>query len=102
VTEVRMTIPDIRMEMLKLATIVATYMPAQADRLRELAEATRRRKSPFRRAPNRLRAPSDEDVAAVRALKQAHPAMSLQEIATRVGTNIGRVSEILSGKRDGS
>jgi hypothetical protein len=57
------------------------------------------RKSPVRRAPRVSRYVTKRLIAEIKAFASFHPLMTLQDIAEHFGVNIGRVSEILNGKR---
>lgn len=51
------------------------------------------------RAPARKRTVTPADAAAIRAYCARHPEADLQDVAQRFGVNIGRVSEVLHGRR---
>lgn len=57
------------------------------------------RQSPVRRAPRVSRYVTRRLIGEIRAFARVHPLMTLQDIAEHFGVNIGRVSEILNGKR---
>lgn len=86
------TIPEIRDRMIQMAD------EHGLPELKELAEQTRRRR-PIRRAPSRRKNPDNAEAEHIRAFAASHPRADYQEIASRFGTNIGRISEVLSGKR---
>jgi len=88
-----MTIPQIRAELLILATI---WPGPYGARLAYLAIETKRRRA-VRRAPNQRY--NKITHAQARAYLAIHPDADYHEIAAHYGTNIGRVSEALRGKR---
>lgn len=57
------------------------------------------RKSPVRRAPRSKRYVTRRLVGEICAYARLHQDMHLQDIAEHFNVNIGRVSEILNGKR---
>jgi hypothetical protein len=57
------------------------------------------RQSPVRRAPRVSRYVTRRLIGEIKAFARVHPLMTLQDIAEHFGVNIGRVSEILNGKR---
>lgn len=69
-----------------------------AEELREAEQRIARRKA-RKKAPSRSRPVTDELEAKVKTLRQQFPKWPLQKLAETVGTNAGRVSEILHGKR---
>ena len=83
----KMTIPEIREELREMGV-----------RLIELAEQTMRRPA-VRRAPNKSAPLTHALRLKIRRLARINPEMSYKEIANLVGTNQGRVSEALAGKR---
>lgn len=86
-------IPQIRKRLYELAE------QHGLDELRELADASRR-KPALRRAPARYTAKlTPEKQENIRYLAQTFPHMAMREIARRVGTDQGRVSETLNGIR---
>ena len=67
--------------------------------LAELAEATRRR-LPTRKAPRKLRnALTDQQKGQIDQLAVNFPHMPMRDIAARVGTDQGRVSEYLARRQ---
>ena len=60
-----------------------------------------KRRPPTRRAPVTSTPMTPEIAAKIRETAWKHPTWSQQRIATRLGVNSGRVSEILFGKRAG-
>lgn len=94
------TIPEIRelvRELTEESKVLAQRQTVIAQKISELMEETRRRA--YKRAP----ATSNRVTAAVRLsvrlMAAAHPEMSHQALAEAHDINIGRVSEILHGKR---
>jgi len=67
-----------------------------ASELRFIAERIKRRPV-VRRSPNQCQPLDPHKVRTIRYLFQKNPTMSLQAIATAIGCNIGRVSEVLHG-----
>jgi hypothetical protein len=89
-----MTIPQIRAELLIIATMI--HGPIGA-RIADLARETRRRK-PIRRAPRQNRRPITR--AQVLDYLARHPDADYHTVANVFGAGqIGRVSEALHGKR---
>lgn len=86
------TIPEIRTRLHEIA--IEHGIPE----LHELADETKRHYH-GRRAPNRNAPLTPEQVDAIKAYAKDHPAAHLSDIAVRFGTNQGRVSEALFGKR---
>ena len=68
-----------------------------AQKINQLAEETKRRN--FDRAPVKSRRVTAAVRASVRAMAETNPGISQQALAEAHGINIGRVSEILHGKR---
>lgn len=94
----RLTIPEIREEMVAIAQTIEAAHPDEARRLRFLSEETKRRHH-GRRASTK-HAPLEEGARdAIRQYAVEHPEAHLQDIAVLFGTNAGRVSEALHGKR---
>lgn len=87
------TIPEIREEMLELAT----QMQLMGRWMRFLAKETYRRT--YERAPTRSRRITQKLRAEVLTYRHENPTASFQDIANAFGINPGRVSEILHGKR---
>ena len=98
-TETRkLTIPHVRQEMLDLADALDDDgLTATAGRLRYLESQLYRRK-PVRRVPPSEVTTADQK-AAVLALSWMNPDWSYQRISAATGLNVGRISEILAGKR---
>lgn len=86
------TIPQIRARLLELA------FETGIDELAELARETYRRQG-VRRAPVRSPPLTEQQKEAIRAYVRQHPTAHQQDVAQRFGTNHGRVSEALIGKR---
>lgn len=83
-------IPEIRKRLYELAE------EHGIDELRTLADATRR-KQPVTRAPKlRSNKLNEHQVQMIEQLRTQFPHMSQHDIAARVGTNQGRVSEYLN------
>lgn len=100
-TEAKRTIPELRARLIDLAGLVAQGgMDEIAEEICQIAEETRRRSS-GRRAPSKSRRLSPELARAIRSYAMRHPHLSQQEIGNFFGLNAGRVSEAISGKRDG-
>ena len=95
-----MTIPQIRSELIEISHRLMSRGDADAARIAELAELTRRRK-PVRRASARRAALTPELRADIIAMADAFPDCSYQEIAEAFDTSIGRVSEALAGFHPG-
>lgn len=96
-------IPEVRQDMLRLATEIANLTPETvyalkrglASRLRRLADDTKR-KPPISVAPRRIRPLSDDDKEAVRQAHRRDPTRSQLELARLFNTNPGRISEALN------
>ena len=96
----KLTIPQIRERMIELANEQAALARRQIDiahELEDLAHETYRRQ--YTRAPVTSRRITNEVRASVRQMVQDHPDMPHQQIAEIHNINLGRVSEILHGKR---
>lgn len=96
----KMTIPEIREEMLELsheAETITKRLRVIAKRIAVLAEETKRRS--YDRAPVTSRRITEDVKRSVRIYANQHPQASHQEIAEAHNINIGRISEILHGKR---
>lgn len=96
----KMTIPEIREEMLELsheAEAITKRLRVIAKRIAVLAEETKRRT--YDRAPVTSCRITEDVKRSVRIYANQHPEASHQEIAEAHNINIGRVSEILHGKR---
>jgi hypothetical protein len=70
-----------------------------ADRIREFAEATRRRPA-VRRSSRRNPRLTEQQGAEILKMAAAHPELHQSEIAAKFGVNPGRVSETLAGFRE--
>ena len=94
------TIPEIR-ELIAALTeeskVLARRQLYIADKIQQLSEETRRRA--YERAPVTSRRVTQTVRASVRRMAEFHPEMAHQALAEAHGINIGRVSEILHGKR---
>lgn len=94
------TIPEIREligELTEESKRLARRQLYIAQKINQLAEETRRRA--YDRAPVTSRRITAEVRASVRAMAAVNPEMSHQALAEAHGINIGRISEILHGKR---
>ena len=94
------TIPEIREligELTEESKRLARRQLYIAQKISQLAEETKRRR--FGSAPVKSRRVTDEVRASVRAMAAANPDMSQQALAEAHDINIGRISEILHGKR---
>jgi hypothetical protein len=96
----KLTIPQIR-EMVQQLTAESTKLLRLQIELNERIDALMQ--ETYRRSYTRAPVKSKRITAKVRSdvmfMAQQNPDMSHQEIATANGINIGRVSEILHGKR---
>jgi anthranilate/para-aminobenzoate synthase component II len=94
------TIPEIR-ELIAALTEESKVLSRRqlyiADKIQQLSEETRRRS--YERAPVTSRNVTKTVRASVRMMAEFHPEMAHQALAEAHGINIGRVSEILHGKR---
>jgi hypothetical protein len=91
-----MRIPEVRVELLDLATELDAWgLPHQAARVRYLVSEMVRRPCKRRAAPYVPHIPR----SIIRRFADAHPRMPYMTIAVALGTNIGRVSEAVAGKR---
>jgi aryl-alcohol dehydrogenase-like predicted oxidoreductase len=96
----KLTIPQIRDLITELTDESKTLARRQiyiATKIHKLSEETRRRS--YTRAPTTSRRITAAVRASVRQMAADFPDLSHQEIANAHGINIGRVSEILHGKR---
>lgn len=96
----KLTIPEIREEMLELSNEAETLtkrLRVIAKRIAVLAEETKRRT--YDRAPVTSQRITEDVKRSVRIYANQHPTASHQEIAEAHNINIGRISEILHGKR---
>ncbi len=96
----KLTIPQIREEVQQLTSESAVYARRQiqiAARIEALMQETYRRS--YTRAPTTSRRITAAVRASVRQMVADFPDMPHQDVATSHGINIGRVSEILHGKR---
>ncbi|MDR7037361.1 hypothetical protein J2X36_002108 [Methylobacterium sp. BE186] len=91
-----MTIPEIREQM--LAAAAQTFDPAIAEQLKVWEQHLHRR-APVRRAPRHCRPLTDATADAIKEYAAAHPRAGYQIMSARFGVSIGRVSEVLAGKR---
>jgi hypothetical protein len=94
------TIPEIREligELTEESKRLARRQLYIAQKINQLAEETRRRA--YDRAPTTSRRITAEVRSSVRAMAVQCPQMSHQALAEAHGINIGRISEILHGKR---
>jgi len=94
-TTERLSIPELRTELLRLADNEGA---AIADELRALVAASFR-KPAVRKAPRKLPRLTPELAASIRDYAAAAPAASQLEIANRFNVNPGRVSEALNHLR---
>lgn len=94
----RLTIPMVRDELTGIADALDSDMPLVAQRIRYLVEQMKRRTA-TRRAPVRHEPLTETQKEAIRQYALTHPEMHQQDIAELFGTNSGRVSEALRGKR---
>jgi hypothetical protein len=95
-----MTIPQVRVALLKLAREMYQYPYTRpfAIRLRELEKQLyRRRGNPVTRVRSRAYTPQLK--RQLRDYKRAHPHLSMQQIANRFKTNSGRVTDATLGRR---
>lgn len=94
------TIPEIRELLGQLAEESKTLARRQlyiSQKISQLAEETRRRT--YDRAPVTSRRVTAAVRSSVREMAELNPSMSHQALAEAHDINIGRVSEILHGKR---
>lgn len=94
------TIPEIREQIAALteeSKRIARRQLYIATKINQLPEETRRRT--YDRAPITSRRVTASVRASVRDMAVANPDMTYQALAEAHGINIGRVSEILHGKR---
>lgn len=94
------TIPEIR-EMIRELTEESKKLARRqlyiASKINQLAEETRRRS--YERAPATSKRVTAATRASVVAMAETYPNLSHQALAEAHGINIGRISEILHGKR---
>lgn len=96
----KLTIPEIRDlvgELTEESKALSRRQLEIAQKISELMEETRRRS--YKRAPVTSRRITPAVRVAVRAMHATFPEMSHQALAEAHDINIGRVSEILHGKR---
>jgi hypothetical protein len=87
-----MTIPEIRVRLLELAE------RHNIQELHDLAMQLHRRPA-IRKAPADSMPLTPEIERSIRDLACRHPSATYKRIANMAGVNIGRVSEVLAGKR---
>lgn len=96
----KLTIPEIRdliSELTEESKRLARRQLYIATKINALSQETRRRN--YDRAPSTSRRVTATVRDSVREMAFANPEMPQQEIAEAHGINIGRISEILHGKR---
>lgn len=91
-----MRIPEIRDEM-QAAANETTDPVFRAKLLRWVGEL--RRRKPVRKAPPQCRTMSVALAAAIRRYAADHPGEGYQAMSTRFSVSVGRISEVLAGRR---
>ncbi len=89
-------IPQAREELQSLAAQLA---PAHRKALLAIVDRHLHREAPVRKADVTSKPLTYSVTQQIRSLAKNYPKMPLQEIGERVNVNIGRVSEVLNGKR---
>jgi Zn-dependent M16 (insulinase) family peptidase len=93
-------IPLARERLMEIADTIRAYgAPSIADQIAGIVEGAMYREPYIRRAPSKSKSVTPATKAKIRKLYDEHDDMSQQDIAEAVGTNIGRVSEVLNRKR---
>ncbi len=96
------TIPEVRDKLTAIAARMRRSpdfeMVFLADEI-DVAVGELVRRKVTRRAPVKIAPLTEDEKRLIRTMAWANPTMSQLEIANRVGTNPGRVSEALNGKR---
>lgn len=99
--EAKRTIPQLRDRLIEIAKdLYQSGLNDVADELQQIAEETKRRFG-GRKAKPRFAKLTPEKAAEIRAIAQRYPSASHQQLANWCKTNPGRVSEALTGKRNG-
>lgn len=83
-----------------LKALLPELLDHQRKKLNYAISLMLRRKA-IRRAPQRHKPLTKEQVKKIRAYTYNHPTIHLQDIARRFHTNSGRVSEAIHGLRNG-
>jgi hypothetical protein len=94
-----MKIPEVANRIREISTKVQSKFPAEAIELTQLADELRRRSPTLPRAPATSTPMTPELADEIREFAEANPGTSHQDIAVVFNVNHGRVSEIISGKR---
>lgn len=95
IPEVREKLTEIADKMRQSTDLDIVFMATEID---QAVKDLFRRSAP-RKAPAKLSPLTEEEKARIRTMAWANPGMSQLDIANEIGTNPGRVSEALNGKR---
>jgi hypothetical protein len=93
-------IPEVANRMREISEDIEGSFPAAARELRQLADELRRRSPTLPRAPATSTPMTPELADEIREFAEANPGTSHQDIAVVFNVNHGRISEVLSGKRE--
>jgi len=94
-----MKIPEVANRIREISAQIQTDYPAEAIELGQLADELRRRSPTLPRAPATSTPMTPELADEIREFAEANPGTSHQDIAVVFNVNHGRISEVLSGKR---
>jgi hypothetical protein len=97
--EKEMKVPEVANRMREIAAQIQDSFPAEAIELTQLADELRRRSPTLPRAAATSTPMTPELAEEIREFAEANPGTSHQDIAVVFNVNHGRVSEIISGKR---
>jgi len=94
-----MKIPEVASRMREISSQIQSSFPTEAIELIQLADELRRRSPTLPRAPATSTPMTPELAEEIREFAEANPGTSHQDIAVVFNVNHGRVSEVISGKR---
>lgn len=94
-----MKIPQVANRIREISSNIKGHFPELAAELLELAEELKRRSPTAPRAPATSTQMTPELADEIKEFADANPGTSHQDIAVVFNVNHGRVSEVLSGKR---
>lgn len=94
-----MQIPEVAGRIREISMQIEGHYPEQAIELTQLADELRRRSPTMPRAPETSTPMTTELADEIREFAEANPGTSHQDIAVVFNVKHGRISEVLSGKR---
>ena len=94
-----MKIPEVANRMREISTQIHGSFPAEAMELAQLADELKRRSPSLPRALATSTPMTPELADEIREFAEVNPGTSHQDIAVIFNVNHGRVSEVISGKR---